>query len=92
MYNLVYVITSLVSIFLSVLHILMLVRAIMSWLPIDEDSPIMNFIYAMTEPIIIPIRMLLEKSETVRSFPIDISFFIAFILLSVLQAMLPSVL
>jgi len=89
--NFVYIFTTLVSVFLSVLNFFMLVRAVMSWLPIDEDSAFANFVYAMTEPIIIPIRMLLEKSETVRSMPIDLSFFIAFVLLSIVQTMLPTV-
>ena len=89
MYNIAYVISTLVSLFLSVLQFLMMIRAVLSWLPIDEDSPISNFVYSMTEPVIIPIRMLLERSDKMRSMPIDISFIIAFVLLSVVQMMLP---
>ena len=92
MYNFVYIITTLVSMFLSILHVLMLIRAVISWLPVDDASPFASFVYAMTEPIIIPVRALLERSETVRALPIDISFFIALILLSFVQMMLPSVL
>lgn len=90
--NFVYVITTLVSAFLSILQLLMLVRAVISWFPADGDSPIVNFVYAMTEPVIIPVRIVLERSETVRSMPIDLSFFIALVLLSLVQMMLPGAL
>ena len=90
--NLVYIVTTLVSVFLSILQLLMLVRAVISWFPVDEESPAANFVYVMTEPIILPVRMVVERSETVRSMPIDISFFIALLLLSVVQLTLPAAL
>ena len=91
MNNFVYFFTTLVSVFLSILHLLMLVRAVMSWFPTDDDSPIFGFVFSLTEPIVIPVRIILDRSETVRSMPIDISFFIAFMLLSIVQTMLPVV-
>ncbi len=89
MTNFVYVFTNLVSFFLMALEMMMFIRAVLSWLPIDDDSPVVSFVYAMTEPVIAPVRILLERSETVRSLPIDLSFFVAFILLSVVQMLLP---
>jgi len=87
----VYVITQFVSVFLSILQFLMLVRAIMSWLPLDEDSNVVNFVMMVTEPVIVPVRMLLDRFEWVHELPIDISFLIAFMLLSILQMLLPGV-
>ncbi len=89
MTNFVYVFTNLVSFFLMALEMMMFIRAVLSWLPIDDDSPVVSFVYTMTEPVIVPVRILLERSETVRSLPIDLSFFVAFILLSVVQMLLP---
>ena len=89
MTNFVYVFTNLVSFFLMALEAMMFIRAILSWMPVDEDSPIANFVFAMTEPIIVPVRFLIERFELVRSLPIDLSFFVAFILLSVVQMLLP---
>ncbi len=89
MTNLVYVFTNMVSFFLIALEVMMFIRAILSWLPVDEDAPIANFVFVMTEPIIIPVRFLLERFEIVRSLPIDISFFVAFVMLSVIQMLLP---
>lgn len=89
MTNFVYVFTNLVSFFLMALEVMMFIRAVLSWLPIDDDAPVVSFVYAMTEPVIVPVRILLERSETVRNLPIDLPFFVAFLLLSVVQMLLP---
>lgn len=86
-----YVISKIVSIFITILQLLMMFRAILSWLPIDEDSNIANFIYAMTEPVIYPVRLVLERFDAINDLPIDISFIVAFILLSVVQMLLPGI-
>lgn len=91
MLAIIYIFTTLVSVFLSILQLLMLVRAIISWIPMDEDSAIGNFVFAMTEPVIFPVRMLLERFEFVASSPIDISFFAALLIISALQMLLPTV-
>lgn len=57
----------------------------------DEDNAFIRFVNAVTDPIIIPVRMLLEKFEFVRNMPIDISFFVAYILLVIVQNILPTV-
>jgi len=80
-----------VSIFLTILQFLMMFRAIMSWLPMDEDSRLVNFIYMVTEPVIVPVRMLLDRFEWTHELPIDISFLAAFMLLSIIQMLLPGV-
>lgn len=68
---------------LSVLQIAMLVRAIMSWFP-TESNRFENFLYTITEPLIMPIRILFEKLNWFQGLPIDISFFVTYLLLSVL--------
>lgn len=91
MLAIIYVITTLVGVFLSILQILMLVRAILSWLPVDDEMGFANFVYAMTEPVVYPIRLLLERFDFISSVPIDIPFFAAMILISFVQMLLPSV-
>ena len=78
-----------VGLLITAMQFLMMLRAIVSWLPIDEDSNLVNFLYAMTEPLIVPIRSLLSRFEGLDDMPIDISFFIAFMLLSVIRILLP---
>ncbi len=89
MHGIIYVITNIVSLFIAALQLMMMFRAILSWLPVDDDSDVANFLFAMTEPVIWPVRMLLDRFEALRGLPIDISFLVAFLLLGVLQSMLP---
>ena len=89
--QIVYVIIRLVYYLIVVLQIAMFARAIMSWIMAEEDNAFTRFIGTITDPIIIPIRMVLEKFEFVRNMPIDISFFVAFLLLVIIQNMLPAV-
>lgn len=88
MYQLLYVLATTVRYLIIALQLLMFVRAILSWLPIDEGNPILNFVYGVTEPVIIPVRMLLDRFGLFEGMPIDMSFFITFILLSVLEMLL----
>ena len=83
-----YVLMATVRVLLVVLEILMLGRAVISWLPIPEDSPLENFLYAVTEPVITPARALCERFGWFEEVPIDMPFFLTFILLSVLTAIL----
>lgn len=78
-----------VSVLLSAMQLFMMLRAIISWLPLDEDSNAVNFLYAVTEPLILPVRHLLSRFDGVDEMPIDIAFFISFMLLSIVQIMLP---
>ena len=84
----IYLIVKVVRLLLYVLELAMLLRAILSWLPIDEDSTLVNFLYAITEPLISPVRLLLDKLGWFRHTPLDISFFITFLLISLLATLL----
>jgi YggT family protein len=71
------------ALIISVLQIAMCVRAVMSWFPMDENK-FLDFLYAITEPLILPVRMLFDKMNVAVGFPIDIPFFVTFLLLSLL--------
>lgn len=70
------------------IQLMMFVRAILSWFPGADDSSISEFLYNVTEPVIMPARNLLERIPSLRNFPIDISFLVTFILLSIVQTIL----
>lgn len=88
MYQLVYVLTSTVKCIIGVLQFLMIIRAILSWIPMDEDNRIDAFLYAVTEPVIMPVRTLLDRFGLFEGMPIDMSFFITFVLLSIIKMFL----
>lgn len=89
MTGILYIFTKTVSVLISALQLLMMLRAVISWLPVDEDSNLVTFLYTMTEPLIMPVRALLSRFEALEDMPIDISFLIAFMLLSLVQLILP---
>jgi len=73
----VYVLVRFVIIFLDIILLAMLVRAILSWFMMgDGESPIMSFLYVITEPLIIPVRLLCDHFGWFKGTPIDISFFL----------------
>lgn len=69
------------SALVSVIELCFLVRAVLSWLPIGDDSVILKFVFMVTEPIVAPIRMLFEKLGWFQNMPIDISFLVAYFVL-----------
>ena len=88
MTSILYVLSATLRILLYAFQLLMLARAIVSWLPLDEDSPVENFLYAVTEPVIAPVRALCERFGWFEELPVDMSFFITFLLITVLTAFL----
>ena len=85
-----YIIAKVVSIGLSVLSVVMFLRVILQFFASAENKFVL-FCYAITEPFIIPIRVIMEKLDIGQNSPIDIPFFIAYIMISVLQMMLPMI-
>jgi YggT family protein len=77
---------------LSAVELCMLVRAVLSWFPVRDDNPILRFVEMVTEPLIAPIRALFDRMGWFRNFPLDMSFFVAFLLLSAVNATLGAVL
>ena len=76
---------------LLMIELCMLVRALLSWFPIREDNPILLFVHMVTEPIVAPIRKLLDRLGWFRNLPIDMSFLVAVLLLSLVSTLLSAV-
>ncbi len=72
---------------ISFLQTAMFIRAILSWFPIEENK-FTVFLYAVTEPVIFPIRALFDKMNWAQNFPLDVPFFVTFIILSLISAFL----
>jgi YggT family protein len=73
-------IAQIVSTTLTVLSILIFIRAIISWVPgiIDPRGAIAEFLYTVTEPILAPIRSLMPRMM------FDFSPMLAILLLNIL--------
>ena len=83
-----YVVVTLVRTLLYVLEITMFLRALLSWFPIDEESRLMSFLYTVTEPVIQPVRALLYRLNLFQNSPLDVSFFISYIIIAILSVVL----
>ncbi len=70
---------------------MMFIRAIMSWIGPDSDGPMMRFLYVVTEPLIAPVRALLDRVPGLSAMPFDISFTVTYLILVIVQMMLPTV-
>jgi YggT family protein len=63
-----------IIIFANVLQFLIIARIIMTWLPVNKDGPIPQLLFALTEPILAPIRNLIRRSPLGSSgMPLDLS-------------------
>ncbi len=71
----------------TVLSFAIIARALISWLPIDPYHPIVQFLYQITEPILVPLRRVVPPLGMM-----DITPIVAIILLNVLQAIVHSIL
>ena len=62
---------------------ILIARAVISWVNPDPRNPIVQFLYAATEPLIRAVRRMLPMS--LRYFPIDIAFLVVFALVIFVQ-------
>ena len=83
-----YVIAKAVSILLSIVSLAMFMRVILQFFA-DEDNKLVVFCYAITEPFIVPVRELFVKLNVGQNSPLDIPFFVTYLIISVLQMLLP---
>ena len=71
---------------------LIFLRAILSWLPIDGDGLIPRLIYALTEPVIIPVRAVLSYfGLDAEESPVDFAPLITMLLLMMIGLFLPKI-
>ncbi|NLB82514.1 MAG: YggT family protein [Clostridiaceae bacterium] len=70
---------------LSLVELLLLIRVIVSWLPIGYNKFI-EILYMLTEPILAPIRRLIESS--IGRIMFDFSPIIAFLLIRLVKGLI----
>ena len=81
--NLIGAIVHLLNLVINILIILLVVRALISWVSPDPYNPIVQFLYRATEPILRPIRGIIPFRSR-----IDFSPMIAIVILYCIQSFL----
>ena len=82
MQGILYLLIASVRLILSVWYLLFIISAVLSWLP-DIDNAFTDFIFSVTEPVLAPIRDLFDRLGVSSALPIDLSFLVVMILLSI---------
>ena len=76
-----YVVSTTVHLMLSMVMISMSARAILSLFINPEESKLYAIAYMISEPIIMPVRLLFYKLNWFQQTPMDISFLTTYLLL-----------
>jgi len=85
-----YVLAAVIAVTLDLCSFAMLIRAVMPLFSDVENSRIYLFVCLVTEPLIIPVRFILTKLRLLDSSPIDWSFTITYILITLIRISLPA--
>ena len=71
---------------INIIEMALIIRAVLSWIPnLSRDNPFVKILNQVTEPILSPIRKLIEKSSFGSGTMIDFSPLIAFLILELLK-------
>ncbi|MEA4815744.1 MAG: YggT family protein [Lachnospiraceae bacterium] len=80
-----------VDIFFEVIYILIFVRIILSWISLPNNS-FSSLIYSLTEPILGPVRRMLNRSPLGGGMMLDFSPIIALFFMNIAKLIIYSVL
>lgn len=83
-----FIVSRSVYFFLDALMLLLLARVLMSFFT-DEESRFYNFCYAITEPVVAPVRNLLSLVPALEDSPIDFSYMATSLIVILVQHALP---
>ena len=73
-----------------IVELCMLARMILQFF-VEEDNVLMTFCIAVTEPVILPFRLIFSRFESLDRIPFDIPFIAAYFALAILGRLLPAV-
>jgi YggT family protein len=82
---------SAIVILLQIIEYAILLRVILSWLPIPKDNQLIRILYQITDPVLLPIRNMIEKTNWGKNMMIDFSPLIAFAIIMLLVRVVSSV-
>ena len=77
-----------VNVFCNILYFLILARVLLSWIPMQPDNKIRRFFYVLTEPLLGPIRSLINKSPLGGGMMVDFSPVIVLFIIQILRSII----
>ena len=83
-----YLIAKVIDILLGVIYFAMFLRVILS-IFVGPENRLHLLCVLITEPFVVPFRLLLAKLKIAQDIPIDISFMVAYLALFLVRLLLP---
>ncbi len=80
-----YVLATVVRLILGAVLMAMLLRSLWPFFG-DEDSKFFSFLLLVTEPFVVPVRLLMEKFNILQDSPIDFAYTITSVIICVILA------
>lgn len=80
-----------ISIVFTIIEFAILARVLISWLPVPRENRLIQMLYTITEPILAPIRALIERSSFGKNMMFDFSPIIAFLLIGIIRNVILSI-
>ena len=78
-----------IRILVRILETAMFLRVLLSIFGMDEEGLLARILFCLTEPILVPVRMLLSRFGLGEDLPVDFSPMITMMLLMILSLFLP---
>jgi YggT family protein len=75
---------SIIQVIAQLISLLILARAILSWIQADREHPIVKFIYDVTEPILAPVRNILPQVSMIDFSPLVVLLLLQILIVPVL--------
>ncbi len=82
-----YIFERTIILLIDVLLFAMFVRAILSWFDPMHEWRLSGFLTMITEPVILPIRILCDKMHWFEGVPLDIPFMLSWLILMIVQTL-----
>lgn len=83
----IYVLVLFITYAIDLISIAMCIRAVISWF-YDGDGWFVRLLYYITEPVIMPVRLLLVKMNWLQNTPLDFSYLLTYLVLFIIQVLL----
>ncbi len=64
--------------------LILLIRAFVSWMPVNRDNKLVDLLYKITEPVLSPFRSIVARVAG-QNLPIDFSPVIVLLLMAILR-------
>ncbi len=79
-----------IEVFFRLLYFLIFIRILLSWLPGLNQSAVGHLLYQLTEPILGPVRQMVDRSPIGGGMMLDFSPIIALFLMNIVEVILTS--